>query len=184
MKRTFTILLFAIVCIFQTNAQIQRSFFGCTFGANKQTVKQAMAGLGYSMHDKGKTINCYSFGDESITFGGYNWYSVIFEFYNDSLLAVAFNNNTDAKKYSPANISNQYERLVRDLDTKYNQFKRETTTGTALWQDEQTSVACHCICYDEQNNCVDHATENVMLMLYYTDNKKTLERAKSERSEL
>ncbi len=183
MRRTLVCIVFAILGLLQLNAQIQRKFYGFSFGSSKQVVLQGMRGKGYTIHNTSEGFMAFGTTQNPIKFGGYEWEWVNFKFFGNKLIDVTFCITTDQS--SSQTIIEHYNNLIRQLDSKYAQYNREIYNDqNAQWGDSNTGVICRYMYVNSDGNTVDYPTRNVNMFLWYYDKNGNKKKWDSDNSEL
>lgn len=165
------------------NAQIQRKFFGFSFGSSKQIVLQGMRAKGYSIGNTSEGFMALGSTQNPIKFGGYEWEWVDFKFFGNKLYDVCFCVTTD--KASSQTIIENYNNIFRQLDSKYAQYNRDIFDDkNAQWGDNNTGVICRYMYIDSNHNRVDYPTKRVNMYLWYYDKNATKRKWDNDNSEL
>lgn len=168
LKRFLICLLFAVISILHLDAQIQRRFFGYSFGSSKQAVLQGMKGKGYAIQNTSEGFMAIGSISEPIVFGGYAWEWVNFKFNNNKLFDVSFCITTETS--SSQIIIQNYIQLTRKLDDKYAQLGRDYYNEQNIqWFDSHTGVICRYMYIDSDNNIVNYPTKKLNMYLWYYD---------------
>ena len=182
MKKFLILIVFTTIGLLQMNAQIQRKFYGYSFGSTKQVVMQGMKGKGYTINNTSEGFMAIGTNRNPIKFGGYEWEWVTFKFNDNKLYDVSFCITT--RKTSPQIITEHYKSLIRQLDYKYAQYEREIyDEKNAQWSDSNTGVICNYMYLNNEGDIVDYPTRRVNMYLWYYDkngNKKKWEKDNSE----
>lgn len=183
MRRTLVCIVFAILGLLQLNAQIQRNFFGYSFGSSKQLVLQGMRGKGYTIQDTSEGFVAHGTIQNPIKFGGYEWEWVNFKFYGNKLYDVSFCITTNLS--SSQTIIEHYNNLIQQLDRKYAQYDREIYNDkNAQWIDSNTGVICRYMYIDSNGDLVDYPTRRVNMYLWYYDKNGNKRKWDNDNSEL
>ena len=168
MKKYLICIILVTIGTFQLNAQIQRQFFGYSFGASRQVVLQGMKGKGFEIHNTSNGFMAYGSYKKPLIFGGYEWEFVSFKFYKNRLYDVSFCITT--KHTSSQIIINHYNDLIKRLDYKYAQCKREIYDDlNAQWSDNKTGVICRYMYLNSEGDLVEYPTRKVNMYLWYYD---------------
>lgn len=183
MRRFLIITVISTLALLPLNAQIQRKFWGYSFGSSKQVVLQGMRAKGYSIDNTSEGFLAIGTTQNPIKFGGYEWEWVSFKFFGNKLYDVSFCVTTD--KASSQTIIEHYNSLIRQLDNKYAQYDREIYDDkNAQWGDSNTGVICRYMYIDSNHNIVDYPTRKVNMYLWYYDKNGNKRKWDNDNSEL
>lgn len=163
----FILLTFISISVF---AQIQRKFYDFHLGTT--TDKEVVS----YFKDKGKE---YQFEGNTISvsdmkFGGEQWPTVFFKFYNNRLYSISFINSEP--QTSKASLEGIYNRLKRKLDEKYSSYYDKISSVNYFigYTDVQTDV---CLRYAKFEGVY-------MLLIMYSDIELMLSEESDGKDEL
>lgn len=170
MKKTLFCMFFALLGFMQLNAQIQRTFLGCSFGTSKQVVLQKMKAKGFTVvkNYNGFIVNSTQYN--KISFGGFIWDEVQFVFYKDALNGVNFVCYSDLS--SSESIIGFYKLLNQKLESKYANYSNTISDDICSWSDGKTFVSNHYTYIDRKGNIVERNTlveKKMVWCLIYED---------------
>ena len=132
-------ILFLIIALFLVNlcisAQIQRKFFDFTLGKTSKSEIESFV--------KSKGMKTYSQTTDRIVvdgmrFGGIDWSTTAFIFYNGKLHMVYFAD--DEYSSSKDVLASEWNRIVNSIDKKYSDFlKANQSNEKRLYYDDNTT---------------------------------------------
>lgn len=138
MKRyliTFIALLFSSISF----AQITRSIWGLKLGESTlKEVKSVVREKGFKL--KKESEGLYSVESKKLTFGGANWYYLLFKFYDNKLVSCQFlgDDNHDLS------LIYTHEKLKKSLHTKYadylNSSGNHNNQNIDMYNDNDTMI--------------------------------------------
>ena len=182
MRRLYIFIILFTLSLCSLNAQIQRKFYGYSFGSSKQSVLQGMRSKGYHIINTSEGFIAVGENPNPILFGGYRWESVMFKFFGNKLYEVSFCTTTDIS--SAQTIVENYNNLIKLLGSKYSQYNEEIyDEQNAQWKDDNTGVICRYMYFDSNDDWVDYPTKRVNMYLWYYDingNKRKFDNDNSE----
>nr|DAF12166.1 MAG TPA: hypothetical protein [Crassvirales sp.] len=184
-KRIFNILILLCICL-STNAQIQRTFFGFSFGCSKQVAIQKMKTLGYNIQNTDEGFIAESKINNNIKFGGYTWNFVEFKFYKNSFYNICFCSSSYTNQSKRMSLIN-YKELKNKLNKKYSQCHKDDWGVAGVgWRDSKTGLICRYLYMNNRGETAyqDAYDKYLNLYLWYYDKKTTGLINKSENNEL
>jgi len=135
-----TLFLFLSLCV---NAQIQRTFFGQTFGeATKQDVKEMLVSKGVSVED----YDSNNIVARDLTFGGKKWSHVVFKFYNGNFYSVVFGMQSLYENRS--SVEESISEVISILKKKYPNYLLKEEEDNVMFIDLKTMAS---VSYTEVN---------------------------------
>lgn len=184
-KRIFNILILLCICL-NINAQIQRTFFGCSFGCSKQATIQKMKNLGYNIQNTDDGFLAENKIAHNIKFGGYTWSFVEFKFYKNSFYNICFCSSSYTNQSKRMSLIN-YRELRNKLNKKYSQcHKDDWGVADISWTDSKTGLICRYLYINNSGEIgyQDAYDKHLNLYLWYYDKNITRLIGKNEDSEL
>jgi hypothetical protein len=186
MKKILSILVFIFV-VLQIDAQLQRKFFGHSFGSSKQSVVQTMKSKGYQVDNYSNKIYVTNPKLKTINFGGLDWECIVFEFFQNKLMSVTFCVTTDT--YTPSVIVDKYNETEERLINKYQDYidNRPLAKSGAKcidFSDDKTQLIFRYIHIDSNGDASLTPTKRINLYLWYIDREIMVQQHESENSEL
>lgn len=185
MKKYILSLLLFLVSI-TLNAQIQRTFFGCTFGSTKAVVAQKMKALGYNIHYTDEGFMAEQKISHNVKFGGYTWSFVDFKFYKNSFYNICFCNSSYTYQSKKMSLIS-YRELRNKLNKKYSQcYKNDWGVADIGWTDSKTGLICRYLYVNDADEIVyqDSYDKHLNLYLWYYDKNTMKFIKKSEDNDL
>ncbi len=167
------ILLFVMLCMvsFNVNAQIQRNFFGLTLGVStRQQVETKVRSMGTRIRSYDKE-NIFA---KKMKFGGKEWDDVLFQFYNNKLLAVIFSVPVLTWE-GKSSIIDDWNSFNSSLKDKYGKFCYIDNENDISYFDGSTLLSLK---YKNIDSTLD------MFTLFYSDYELSSQKDKSIKDEL
>ena len=141
MKR-ISLLILALLFVFQSYSQIQNSFFGCVLGKTKYdeaVAKLRNQGYQYEITNTGGHL---SLAISDCQYGGDRWETVLLVFYEDVFFSAFFDISEITR--SKAEVTNAYNSYSSRLLDKYNDFvlHRMPNDGNKYYFYDSSSETC------------------------------------------
>lgn len=184
-KRIFSIIIQLFICL-NINAQIQRTFLGCSFGCSKQIAVQKIKALGYSIYSTDEGFIAKHKLSHDVKFGGYTWSFVEFKFYKNAFYNICFCNSSYTDQSKRIALIN-YEELKNKLNKKYSKcYKDDWGIAGVSWRDSKTGLICRYLYMNNvgETSYQDAYNKHLNLYLWYYDKRLTGLSSKFENSEL
>lgn len=140
MKKTILIILLLYLIFPCANAQINRNIWGLSLGESTKTqVTNVLRQKGYKY--KSNPDGSISFKANNLQYGGGFWTYVNFNFFNNKLSDIAFQNNENA---CIENIYSMFIGIKDKLEEKYGNYKSDGLNDI-YYYDSQTFLSLQII---------------------------------------
>ena len=186
MKKLSCILALLFI-VLQVEAQLQRKFYGHSFGSSKQSVVQTMKSKGYQVNEVSNKIWVTYPKVGTINFGGLDWEVIEFDFFQNKLTSVTFCVSTEI--YTPSIIVEKYNQTEERLINKYQCYigNRPLTKSGAKcidFSDDKTGLIFRYLHIDSNGEISLTPTKKIHIYLWYYDKDLMAKKYDNENSEL